>query len=97
VHIGATAFLGLEIATSDQQASSGVTLAGVASGTPAAAAGLGSGDVITSLNGQQVNSGSDIQKILVGEHPGDKVTIGWTDPYGQSHSATVTLVSGPTA
>jgi S1-C subfamily serine protease len=97
VHIGATAFLGLEIATSDQQASSGVTLAGVASGTPAAAAGLGSGDVITSLNGQQVNSGTDIQQILVGEHPGDKVSIGWTDPYGQSHTATVTLASGPTA
>ena len=47
VHIGATAFLGLEIASSDQQGSSGVTLAGTASGTPAAAAGLGQGDVIT--------------------------------------------------
>jgi S1-C subfamily serine protease len=95
VHIGATAFLGLEI--SDQQTSSGVELAGVASGTPAAAAGLGEGDVITTLNGQQVNSGTDIQKTLVGEHPGDKVTIGWTDQSGQSHTATVTLASGPTA
>ena len=36
VHIGATAFLGLEIASSDQQGSSGVALAGAASGTPAA-------------------------------------------------------------
>jgi S1-C subfamily serine protease len=95
VHIGATAFLGLEI--SGQQTSSGVALAGVASGTPAAAAGLGEGDVVTTLNGQQVNSGTDIQKILVGEHPGDKVTIGWTDQSGQSHTATVTLASGPTA
>jgi S1-C subfamily serine protease len=95
VHIGATAFLGLEI--SEQQSSSGVELAGVASGTPAAAAGLGEGDVVTTLNGQQVNSGTDIQKILVGEHPGDKVTIGWTDQSGQTHTATVTLASGPTA
>jgi S1-C subfamily serine protease len=97
VHIGATAFLGLEIAGSDEQASSGVTLEGVASGTPAANAGLGQGDVVTSIAGQSVSTGTDIQKILVGLHPGDKVSIGWTDPYGQSHTATVTLASGPTA
>jgi S1-C subfamily serine protease len=97
VHIGATAFLGLEIASSGQQGSSGVALAGAASGTPAATAGLGQGDVVTSLNGQSVNSGTDIQNILVGLHPGDKVSIGWTDASGQSHTATVTLASGPTA
>jgi S1-C subfamily serine protease len=97
VHIGATAFLGLEIASSDQQGSSGVTLAGTASGTPAAAAGLGQGDVITSLGGHSVSTGTDIQNILVGHHPGDTISIGWTDSSGQSHTATVTLASGPTA
>jgi S1-C subfamily serine protease len=101
VHIGATAFLGLEIAGSSQQGGfggeSGVTLAGVASGTPAATAGLGQGDVITSLAGQSVSTGTDIQKIMVSHHPGDKVSIGWTDASGQSHTATVTLASGPTA
>jgi S1-C subfamily serine protease len=97
VHIGATAFLGLEIASSGQQGSSGVALAGAASGTPAATAGLGAGDVVTSLNGQSVSSGTDVQHILVGLHPGDKVSIGWTDASGQSHTATVTLASGPTA
>jgi S1-C subfamily serine protease len=97
VHIGATAFLGLEIASSDQQDSSGVALAGAASGTPAATAGLGQGDVITSLGGQSVSTGTDIQNILVGHHPGDTISIGWTDSSGQSHTATVTLASGPTA
>ena len=97
VHIGATAFLGLEIASSDQQGSSGVALAGAASGTPAATAGLGQGDVITSLAGQSVSTGTDIQNILVGHHPGDQISIGWTDASGQSHTATVTLASGPTA
>jgi S1-C subfamily serine protease len=97
VHIGATAFLGLEIASSGQQDSSGVALAGAASGTPAAAAGLGQGDVITSLGGQSVSTGTDIQNILVGHHPGDTISIGWTDSSGQSHTATVTLASGPTA
>jgi S1-C subfamily serine protease len=97
VHIGATAFLGLEIASSGQQDSSGVALAGAASGTPAATAGLGQGDVITSLGGQSVSTGTDIQNILVGHHPGDQISIGWTDSSGQSHTATVTLASGPTA
>jgi S1-C subfamily serine protease len=97
VHIGATAFLGLEIAGSDQQGSSGAALSGVAPGTPAASAGLGQGDVVTSVAGQSVSSSSDIQKVLVGHHPGDKISIGWTDPYGQSHTATVTLASGPAA
>jgi S1-C subfamily serine protease len=97
VHLGATAFLGLEIASSDQQASSGVALAGAASGTPAATAGLGQGDVITSLGGQSVSTSTDIQHILVGHHPGDQISIGWTDANGQSHTATVTLASGPTA
>jgi S1-C subfamily serine protease len=97
VHIGATAFLGLEIADSSQQGFSGVTLAGVAPGTPAASAGLGQGDVVTSVGGQSVSSSTDVQKVLVGHHPGDKISIGWTDPSGQSHTATVTLASGPAA
>jgi S1-C subfamily serine protease len=95
VHIGATAFLGISIAS--QQGSSGVMVAGTVSGTPAANAGLAGGDVITSLGGQAVNSGTDIQHVLIGHHPGDKVSIGWTDGYGQSHTATVTLANGPAA
>ena len=105
VHIGTTAFLGVEIASSSQQSSfgssgsgsSGVAIAGVQSGTPADAAGLSAGDVITSVAGQSVNSGTDIQQILVGHHPGDKISISWTDSNGQSHTATVTLAAGPAA
>jgi S1-C subfamily serine protease len=53
--------------------------------------------VIASLGGQSVSTGTDIQNILVGHHPGDTISIGWTDSSGQSHTATVTLASGPTA
>jgi S1-C subfamily serine protease len=95
VHIGATAFLGLEIAST--QDSQGVTLAGTKSGTAAAEAGLGQGDVVTALDGKSVTSGTDITKILVGHHPGDKVSISWTDTSGQSHTATLTLGTGPAA
>jgi S1-C subfamily serine protease len=97
LHIGATAFLGLELASSGQQDTNGVELAGTQSGTPAANAGLTEGDVVTALNGQSVSTGTDIQRILINEHPGDKVTITWTDYYGQSHTATVTLANGPAA
>jgi len=97
VHIGETAFLGVEIASSDQQSGTGVTIAGAQSGTPAADAGLTAGDVITSVAGQTVSSGTSIQQVLERYHPGDKVSIAWTDTSGQSHTATVTLATGPAA
>ena len=97
VHIGATAFLGLEIASTQSGYSQGVTLAGTKSGTAAAEAGLGAGDVVTALDGKTVTSGTDITEILVGHHPGDKVSITWTDTSGQSHTATLTLGTGPAA
>jgi len=97
VHIGATAFLGVGIASSDQQSGTGVTIQGAQSGTPAASAGLTGGDVITSVAGQTVSSGTSIQQVLERYHPGDKVSIAWTDTSGQSHTATVTLATGPAA
>jgi S1-C subfamily serine protease len=97
VHIGPTAFLGLEIAGTNQGLSQGVELAGTQSGTPAAEAGLGQGDVVTALDGKSVSTGTDITEILVGHHPGDKVSIAWTDAGGQSHTATLTLGTGPSA
>ena len=98
-HIGATAFLGLEIATtgSNQGSAQGVQIAGTQQGTPAAEAGIGQGDVVTGLDGKSVSTGTDITETLVGHHPGDKVSIAWTDAEGQSHTATVTLGTGPAA
>jgi S1-C subfamily serine protease len=104
IHIGATAFLGIVIlnsssgsATGTGQETSGVEISDAASGTPAAQAGLTAGDVITSVAGHTVGSSTSIQQVLEGYHPGDKVTIDWTDTSGQSHSTTVTLASGPAA
>jgi S1-C subfamily serine protease len=97
VHIGATAFLGVEIAPSGYLNSSGVTIESAVPGTPAYNAGLTGGDAITSVAGQQVSSGTSIQQVLERYHPGDKVSIAWTDAYGQSHTATVTLANGPAA
>lgn len=114
VHIGATAFLGVGLATSGsssngygsggygypgsgQQTTSGAYVQQVESGTPAASAGLTAGDTITSLAGQSVTSESDVQSVLEKYHPGDKISISWDDTSGSSHTATITLATGPTA
>ena len=108
VHIGATAFLGVAIASGQGSAGSGsyggygtqaqgVQIQEATPGTPAATAGLAGGDVITSVAGHSVGSGTSIQQVLERYHPGDKVSIAWTDAYGQSHTATVTLAAGPAA
>jgi S1-C subfamily serine protease len=116
-HVGATAFLGLELSSGNSSQSGtgtlfggdsnsganggstggGATISGVVSGGPAAQAGLSTGDVITSLDGQSVDSATTISRVLVGHHPGDKVQISWVDSSGQSHTSTVDLGSGPPA
>jgi len=99
VHIGATAFLGVELSPSPgfqgRPASAGVTLAGVVPGSPAASAGLAAGDQIASVGGRPVASSSDIQSALEAHHPGDAISISWLDPSGQSHTASVVLATGP--
>ena len=87
-----------EIASSTSRARQGVALAGAASGTPAATAGPRPGrrDHLARRASRSAPAPTS-SKILVGHHPGDKVSIGWTDSSGQSHTATVTLASGPTA
>jgi S1-C subfamily serine protease len=132
VHIGATAFLGLEIGSSStgssgsngfggfggsngfggsegsngfggqsgqgsQGSTSGVSVAGTVSGSPAANAGLTQGDTITAIGGQTVNSAEDVAHSLVKYHPGNSVSVTWVDASGQSHTANLTLTTGPTA
>ena len=76
---------------------SGATVEGTLSGSPAATAGLAAGDVITSVAGQTVTDPTQISTILSSDHPGDKVTVTWTDTSGASHTASITLASGPAA
>ncbi len=102
VHIGTTAFLGVEVASTtgaygSQSGVSGAAVAGVVSGSPAAAVGLSMGDTITSVAGHTVSSSTSLRNVLDGFHPGQKVSITWEDASGASHTATADLASGPTA
>jgi S1-C subfamily serine protease len=92
VHIGATAFLGVQISPGDGM---GAVISGVVSGSPAATAGLQYGDVITAVDGHAVSSPNALRSLLLQKHPGDKTTLTWLDGFGTSHGATVTLASGP--
>ena len=96
VHIGATAFLGVQTRGGrGAQGIGGAPVSGVVSGSPAESAGLARGDVIQSLNAKAVDSATTLTTLLDAQHPGDKVSVGWVDANGQSHTATVTLATGP--
>jgi S1-C subfamily serine protease len=92
VHVGATAFLGIEVQSGG---AGGLVVGGVVSGGPADSAGLEAGDVITSINGHAITTSNSLASYLLTKKPGVTVTIGYTDPFGAGHTATVTLASGP--
>ncbi len=55
---------------------SGAIVSQVSPGSPAASAGLESGDVISQLNGQPLSNGSALQVAIAGVTPGTKVQLG---------------------
>jgi S1-C subfamily serine protease len=91
IHIGATAFLGVEYTDTSKGISKVVV------GTAAQHAGLAVGDTITSFAGHDVATPSALTKLLVRYHPGDRVTITWTTATDDAGRATVSLGSGPAA
>jgi S1-C subfamily serine protease len=95
IHIGATAFLGVEVAAVDAPSSAGALIAGVVSGGPAAAAGLAAGDVITAINGHAMSSPTAVSAVVLTKKPGAKISVAYVDQSGASHTASVTLGSGP--
>jgi S1-C subfamily serine protease len=100
VHIGPTAFLGVEFDSAaasfaGANAPSGVTIAGTIAGTPAQKAGLAAGDVITSIDGQSATTGSELQTILLTKKPGDTIHVNYLNVSGAANTVNVKLASGP--
>ncbi len=75
----------------------GVAVSGVLAGLPAERAGIVAGDVITAIDGHSVSSEQALSAAMLARHPGEATSISWTDGAGRSHTATVTLASGPPA
>ncbi len=110
VHVGQTAFLGVEIEQAssggfgpgygygNSAPASGAQISGVVSGSPAAGSGLAGGDVITAVDGHAVSSQSTLQTVMVNDvRPGQQVTVQYTDTNDQQHAVSVVLASGPPA
>ena len=94
VHVGATAFLGVQVQPTTGYPA-GEVVTGVVPGSAAAKAGIVAGDVITTVNGRTVTSVAVVVTQLLTRHPGETITIAWVDPSTGAHTATVILDSGP--
>lgn len=92
IHIGLPAFLGVGV---DDSRRGGALVTTLLNGGPAAGAGIRPGSVITAVDGHKVTSANSLRSVLSAYRPGQRVTVTWTGPNGGSHSAGVTLATGP--
>ncbi|MGH9106246.1 MAG: S1C family serine protease [Acidimicrobiales bacterium] len=97
--LGAGSFGGFPFGAGQYTApvSKGAVVAGVVDGSPAAKAGLATGDVITSIDGSRVSSNQELVSTMNLHRVGQKVTVGWVDQNGHHHSAALSLVKGANA
>jgi S1-C subfamily serine protease len=73
----------------------GALVDGTVCGSPAAAAGLTGGSVITAVNGTAVTSPDDLTGILAGFRPGTTISVTWTSPSGKQATSSLHLTAGP--
>ncbi len=79
-----------------ERAPDGIRVAGPAViGSAAYRAGLGEGDVITSIDGDAVGTPEQLDAALRGRAPGSTVTIGWRRRGGETARAEVVLDQDP--
>lgn len=97
IHIGPTAFLGVNVQPKDyfNGTARGLVVTNVIAGTPAQLAGLIPGEIITSFNGATLNSPATLTNLIAATPPGTSIELGLIDASGNSVSASITLTSGP--
>jgi membrane-associated protease RseP (regulator of RpoE activity) len=83
-------FLGVGVQTSAD--GKGVEITEVASGSPAANAGLKQGDVVTAIDGSSVTSSNALRSAVLAKESGDEISVTYTRG-GQSNTVKVTLAS----
>lgn len=86
------AFLGIYPETAEK---GGVLVTDIVPGSGAAAAGLKSGDVITSIDGKTLTSQADLSTTLAAHKSGDAISVTF-DREGQSMTTTATLTGKKT-
>ena len=73
----------------------GALIVDVFCGTAADAAGMAAGDVIISVNGQAITTGSSLMNLTGKYRPGAVVSIGWVSLGGRKHTTSIKLKTGP--
>src|SRR5262245_13728170 len=86
------AYLGVEIG--NDTSSAGAHLTDIRDGTPAADAGLQTGDVVTRFAGQRIDTGDELRLAVDAKRPGDRVTVA-VQRDGKAVTLTVTLGTRP--
>lgn len=87
------AFLGVEVdtGTGTGTGASGAHVVAVVPTSPAAKAGIVSGDTITAFGSTTVTSASGLARAVSAAKPGSTVKVSWTTTSGAHKSATITL------
>jgi S1-C subfamily serine protease len=85
----------LAVPSSIAPVSSGALIDGTICGSPAAAAGLTGGSVITAVNGKPAVSPAAVTAILARLRPGDTITVSWVSPSGRHATSSLRLLAGP--
>ncbi len=86
---------GLTAPSSIANVSSGTLILGVICGSPAEAAGMTAGSVITGVNGQAIGSPADLGTVMSKYRPGDTIAVTWVSPSGQRTTSNIHLIQGP--
>ena len=94
VHVGGTAFLGVAV-VENSLGGPGAVVTSVVPGSPADAAGLTPGDLITAVGDRAVSSPSELTDIVAAQKPGASVSTAFVDPQGASQTTSLALASGP--
>jgi S1-C subfamily serine protease len=74
---------------------SGTLVLGTICDSPAIAAGLTAGSVITAVNGQAVGSPQSMVGIVSKYRPGSAIAVTWVTPAGQRKTGNLALTAGP--
>ncbi|MBV9093540.1 MAG: trypsin-like peptidase domain-containing protein [Streptosporangiaceae bacterium] len=75
--------------------SAGALIIGVICNSPAQAAGITAGSVITAIDGQAVGAPDSLAAIMASHHPGETITVTWVSPSGQRTTGNIGLAAGP--
>ncbi len=91
IKTGSASRASLGVQVGNDATAEGAKIVEVTSGGAAAAAGLPSGVLITKLNDRVIGSADALVAAVRSKAPGDKVTLTFVDPAGQTDTVEVTL------